>query len=511
MPDLRQIALGLGQLERCPHETFVPNEGQRVMTDLVQQPNRIKLILAGNGIGKTMWDVELMANIIWPGRNRYFDRPFFMNWRWPKAIRIISTPKNISDNGSIQTWIDRIFPKGGMIEEQRGKQGYRWFIRTDTGWTIQILSNRLDRSEYAGPEFGLIIFDEPFPSSIFGENLARTRAGGTVVISMTPVTEPGAEASELLWIQERLIEGDDYDCVHVKLCSEMNCKEHGRPGFLAHANLEEAIQGCAPQERAARWNGEICLSGGLVHPSWAANRDAIRIKPYDPAVWKKDERSMPTFFHILDPHDRKPFVMLWFAQFYDGHGEFVAEYPNRFAYHLADRCAHSLADYVEIVEEIEKDFPADVRWRIIDKWYGNQAVRYQKIQSSIKMELHRLSKGRLAFMDSPGGENSYREACRIIADNLVPGPLTNLPRWRAWDTLFNLDFAMCRHSFKPVAGRTADQDGDADSGPTGRFKCFPNCVEYLALTNPRWEPVRRRTVDIWQRPRGEFERVSGYA
>jgi phage terminase large subunit-like protein len=477
------------ELQEWPHKTFVPNGKQReVVKAHATKKHKITLLVAGNGIGKSVLGANIIANMIFPGLNDHFKFPYFTRWHGPKRIRIISNPLQVQDDGRIQQVLDEFLPKSEIEREFKGHKGYRHLIEMKNGWVIQILSNELDSNEYAGDEVGFVWFDEPFPRSIFGENLARTRRGGRVLITMTPVSERGSEASELEWIKDSMIEDSEYDCWWTQGGFEENCIDHGNPGFLRCEDLKAAIKGSPDDEYRARAYGEFTSLGGLVYPAWKEHHESVIIPS------RSIDREEATIYMALDPHAFKPFVMVWVAVFPDGHMEIVEEWPDTTCkpYRKMKGCDLTLTDYVALIRKIEKRFlPLKTRFRVIDKHYGNQTVLREKSRSSVKVEIAKLSGGDFKFIDSPGGTQPWKDAMPVIASLLKPSGVTNMARLQCQEHCRNTDYAMLHHMLDARSGRSADKHG-IFTRPTELHKCFPNCLEFIALFNPKYLPKRGR-------------------
>lgn len=511
------MVLGVEQMYEClarsesrPFEAFVPNGKQRELVHLLATSGKkIVGLSAGNGLGKTTVMANIAANLIEPGRNRYFDYPYFRNPPGPRRLRIISSPRHIADDGRVQDAINEWWPREWLEHSVKGKMGYRHLIYPGNGWEVQIMSNELETNAYAGKEVGFIAFDEPSRRSIFNENKARTRTGGRMLFTLTPVTEPGAEASEVGWIFEEMIEDDQHDSIWIFGGFEDNCKTHGRPGFLNHDDLVAALPPVDDDEYEARAFGHFKFAGGLVHPAWVKHRDVILMEPYDPSIWLKPLVVPPTLYMGLDPHDSKPFAMVWLAAFVDGHVEIIHEWPDDRDYHRSPRATETLAEYIEIIDRIEQQWePLKVRARIIDKNYGSQERVSEGRRTTIKNDLGRLSDGRLRFMPNAGGPQPWRNAKHILNHKFTPHPHTNLPSWRCWSTCTNVAFAMAHYTFLTRPGRSADVHGAFQSKPADKHKCFPNILEWFAHYDPQWVDEFEDEEQFWQ-PRNDYERVLG--
>lgn len=488
MAGLSTVNRALRHARRFPYMGFVPNGKQREMIRLRETSEKLFVGLsAANGNGKTTLGINMICNMVGPATNKYFGDPFWQKPHGPRRVRIISSPRHIADDGALQNQINRWFPPAWLENSRKDKLGYRHLFPNCNGWEVQIMSNRLETNEYAAKEVSWEYFDEPFRKAIFGENKARLRMGGHGVITLTPITEPGAEMTEIAWIWEEMIEGDEQDAEFIfgDICD--NCREHGKPGFVPHEGLHKVLVGCDDEEYEARAHGRYKNVGGAVYPAWRNNKDTILMEPRSFREWMKPGGLPPTIYMMVDPHDQKPFAMLWFAQYADGHGEFFYEYPDEQEYHKTPRSKLTIADYVQIIRRIEARFaPLRPHVRMIDKNYGNQERIVGQRRTTIKQDLTYESNGYLRFMENPGGNSPWRNAKHRIHQFLTPRPPTDLPQWRCWHGLGNLDHAMRHYMMLTRAGRTADIHGPIMSKPAEKHKCFPNMVEWLAHLNPTW-------------------------
>ena len=59
------------------------------------ETNFMTLFSAANGVGKTQVSANVVANICWPGHNKFFEYDLFLDWKFPKRGRIVTDPGNI--------------------------------------------------------------------------------------------------------------------------------------------------------------------------------------------------------------------------------------------------------------------------------------------------------------------------------------------------------------------------------------------------------------------------------
>jgi len=513
---------------------FVPNGGQREFITLLEHGKKVTVLSTGNGFGKTTILINAIANLISPHKNKWFDSDWFNNWRNPKRVRIVSHPRHIADDGRIQDCINEWFPKEALKKEntRHDKQGYRHLINYN-GWEISIMSKDVGQTGFAGKEVGFIAFDEPFPRGIFSENVSRTRKGGQVVLTLTPVTDASAEASEVAWIYDDLVQGGKYGAVHMFGGFESNCIQHGHPGFIEHSEFEATLEGVSEEEYEARAFGRFQSIGGLVHKSWADYRSpgkfpkghnhagesyaGILMDPYDirndpKRAWFGFDTQPPVLYMCLDPHHVKPFAMIWFAQFPDGHGEIIHEWPSGCFgnhYHQMKRATQTIQDYINIIDEIEEQWkPLKIYKRFIDRSYAGQESVRDNTRSSIWQDLTQLSGGRLQFLPNPGGRKPWKEARHVLRGLLTPTVPQFVPKWRCWRSCTNVDHAMRHYLIDARSGRSADKHGGEMEKPQDRHKCLPNCLEWVSLEKPQWRDTRPRKRPA-PRPQTEYQRVAG--
>src|SRR3990167_4553695 len=230
---------------------FQPNGGQKLWIDEISRPGAFIVVNAsGNGGGKTYGLVAILGAVMWPMLAPPSLRSeVFKDWKHPKRLRIISTPKEIEEIGSLQTTIAELWPKGRYEAMKKGK-AYPSQFKSDTGFVVDLMTYEQDKSEFAGPNLGLIAFNEPMPRAIWDESLARTRKGGLILVAMTSLYEHP-------WVVDGILGKHDGKDIRVLYSDvEENCKEHGTNGYLSHAQVEKILGQYDPDERESRKTGK---------------------------------------------------------------------------------------------------------------------------------------------------------------------------------------------------------------------------------------------------------------
>ena len=215
---------------------FIPNGGQLAFIDQMSQEEAFIVVNgSGNGAGKTYALVAIIAALCWPQlAPSCFGAGIFQRWPHPKRIRIVSTPKELEEIGSLQTAIKELFPAGRYEGQKKGK-AYLSQFTTDTGWIVDVFSYEQDKSEMAGPSIGLMAWNEPMPEPLWKEGLFRTRKGGMVLVAMTSLLDNP-------WVVDGILNRANGKDLRVIYCDvEQNCRQHGINGTLDHVQIERLL------------------------------------------------------------------------------------------------------------------------------------------------------------------------------------------------------------------------------------------------------------------------------
>jgi len=198
----------------------------------------------------------------------------------------------------------------------------------------------------------------------------------------------------------------------------------------------------------------------------------------------------PTIFQVVDPHDVKPWAMIWAAVYRDGRIVVFDEWPDehQLPYHETDQFRLGLTEYVELIRRKEERLR--VYSRTMDATYGFKHVITGRGAVTIAGEMARLSGGEMRFVPSRGDPANQRHlvesAIRPRAVVGQDGVFEPEPRLFVSRRCKNLLYAIRRYMWKKNRGRTLENKNRLQPTPQEKFKCFPNCLEYLLGANPRW-------------------------
>jgi phage terminase large subunit-like protein len=248
------------------------------------------------------------------------------------------------------------------------------------GATIQFMSYGQDAEDFASGAFHAIFHDEPPKHAIWRESVARVgRYNGRLYLSMTPPDEAGIPVA---WIFDDIYERgqenspmkrEGYHCVNLFAMENR---------FIdTEAALMRAEQ-LPYEQRQVYLYGKFVHLTGLIHPSFTdieqswcfsckqkaeiidgnCGRCGTDNTQYFSHVSDFEYNSNWPVIQILDPHPRKPHMMIWVAVTpYD-------EYLQIAEAKVDGECR----EVAEKAFEIESIYNMDVKMRIIDPNMGQQ-------------------------------------------------------------------------------------------------------------------------------------------
>lgn len=440
------------------------------------------ILSAANAIGKTALMANILGGFIFgSSENPYLEYPLFKNFPYPHRARIASTPKNIEEIGAIQTEIKKWWPVG-KYETRKNKKSYDSEY-TSGDWVVDIMSYEVDESEFESATLGVAIFDEPPPMRILNATIARMRLGGIILIFMTPL-DTGGEVIEALTEKEVIeIEGELIGKVAVIYAEiEDACIEHGVRGFLEHKHIAQMLSFYDDEERLAREKGKPITYSGRIYSLFSQD---IHVLPFEDAPLNNI-----ILYHILDPHDRKPWAMQWIILHSTGTAYCIDEYPNRdFNKSILDNKSYD--EYVEIIRQKEDAlfdiYGKQVCKRIIDPNFGNKTIRLaekvdERAHTTPKEE---LKKRGLKFQDGidclEAGHLKVREKLHY---EVRDGEIVVQPKFFVTDNCFNTIRHFLRYSLKDVL--TADGDVRDSVKPREKYKDYPDLTRYFWMSGPKY-------------------------
>ena len=442
---------------------FQPHGGQEEFIRLLDPDTLIAISGAGNGWGKSEVLAAILAATMWPGLAPEPLRvPLLQDWKYPKRARIYSTPAELAKIGSLQTAIERLFPRG-RYQASSGAYGYPQVFITDSGWVLDLFSYERDASEAAGPNIGLQIFNEPPPYPIWKEAALRARAGGIILGGMTSLDENP-------WIVPEVFDKADGKTVKVRYGNSCeNCKTHGKNGNLEHDHIMRALDQIADQdEREARFTGKPLTISGRIFRTF--DKAAHVIPEFKPT---KDH----AVYQVVDPAGGKPLFVIYAAIGRDGMLTIFDEWPN-YSFFGAKDPGLSPSQYADLFREKESGFK--VQTRIMDRHFGN--THHQPGSTTLREDFGALGldyqNSYSVGEDKPEVQTGVLEVLEWLKyDKTKPLEGTNLPRLRVTQNCKNTIQGLSMWGRDPKTLRPRDD----------YYKDPCDCVRYLVKASPSVE------------------------
>ena len=330
----------------------------------------VVVALMGNGTGKSFGLISIMAAVVWGSSHPLFAQaPFGKVWPYVKDLRLVSNAPSLEDVGPIQSSMSKVFPPGRWGQSRGVGKGYYSQGWSDTGFKWDAMTYNQASKDFASHTKGAVFFSEPPPEDIFIEATTRLRGRGLVVIEMTPLTYAA-------WVKHRLVDpgwltinGKRITKVHV-VRGEIhdNCRDHNPGGQLTHEQVEAQIALWPVNEREARRKGDFMALAGLIYPNWGDANELEELPPYHQDCWNVGKVKLVP---VLDPHDRKPFALTWFAIFPNSDVIAVAEWPTEDYEQFGMSPVTDIEEYRSLVIATEAEIGRSPDRRLIDPRFGN--------------------------------------------------------------------------------------------------------------------------------------------
>ncbi len=430
------------RLTNEPHRYYVPIGKVEEFINLVAEGTNIVVLLsAANGIGKTFAGANMLANLLWPTDNEYFQNPFFKNYPYPKRGRIVSDPTTVTK--TIIPTLKAVFPKGRYSTKYTATRDGKHFEsswKTDTGWEFDIMTYEQDPKEFESATLGWTWFDEPPPEPIYKATIARFRLGGGCWITATPLTGSA-------WMYDEIITNQNNEAEHrafVTANVEDACEEHGVRGFLDHENIEKQIAQYSEEDKQARIFGLFQHLTGLVYKKWDRKVHVIRpfvITPQDYSV-----------IELLDPHPRNPDALMWLA---------TDKYGRKF---VIDELYENTESIGELIQRIKK---IAGQYRIVERRADRLAWNKDQHRSVSGEETQSLAETlQNNGLDYIPASKERQMGIRLTKDALdyqqINGEFIKPPQLYVFDTCVRTIYEMEHWQYNEWQGRSADKKDQSE-------------------------------------------------
>jgi len=437
------------------YKQYVPQDYQH---SFHISPAFIRAMIAGNRTGKTWGSLH---DLIWYLTGDYPDwfpiplkreTPFYGRWiatDFKHGIGEVFMP-------AFRKAVPGPYKEGPVIKKITKNQTGVWTaIEFQNGSVLTLMTNQQDVEEFEGASYHRLDIDEP---CAYSKYIASCRGlvdyDGRVCFHLTPLSEP--------WIYDEIFTKADGKKIFIVTASMKDNKY----------NTKEAIDkflgqmDCDPDEQEARRDGKFKHLKGLVYKR--LDRDVHKIKDY------KIPGHYPVV-HIMDPHDRKPHYMIWATINEYGHYIIIANL----------RFSGTVLETSRKIKSLEREKGIRVSLRIGDpnKFKAPAAVG---LTGSLKSEFAKYGLYFYTNVNDSIAQGHSAVKQKMHYDKTKPRRLGNQPGLYFFEEGAKECFdEMLRYTY--YEDKNQDDRGLKEK-PKEAHKDYPDCVRYLVMAAPEYEP-----------------------
>lgn len=441
-------------------------------------PSKNKGIFGGNRSGKTEEGAEYVIK-------KCLAKP---KQRWWACAETFSDSVNIQQR---KVWA--LLPKNrikyGKFDEIHGFTNRKLLF--DNGSIIIFKSYDQERESFQSDDIDGVWNDEEPPYEIYREQRMRLiDRDGEMIITMTSLKGVTDLIADLY---------DDHDVIESRYAPHLN-KEAPRiiekNGFrfyhlwmtenphIDQARVSEEIKLMPLDEITVRIYGIPINLTGKIYMKFNRN---IHVIPFEDLP----DLHRCTLYHVLDPHDRKPWAMIWVAVDMTGTCYVIDEYPNRNFNDIKfdDKTYDDYAKIIRLKEDALYELGCNrVYKRIIDPNFGNKTVQLaerQGGQSKTTPKKELLRRG-LKFVDGIDAiEAGHIKVRGYIYWESKDGEIVVQPKIFFTDNCENTARHHSRYSRKDILASDGDEKDRVK--PKEKYKDFCDLTRYLCMSDPRHE------------------------
>lgn len=414
--------------------------------------------------------------------------------RYPKS-RIWLSAETFSDSVNLQqrkvySLLPITHAKYAYYDEINGFRNRKLLYKNKSRIEFKSFDQR--REGFQGDDIDLIINDEEPPYDIVKEQRMRLiDRNGIMVFTMTPM-KGVTDLIEDLYDEHDVIRSEYAPLVGEEL---PRIARKGRTIFFSlwssenhhinRARLVEESKFMTKEEKKARLYGIPANISGKIYPKF--NKDIHVIEPAD------IPRTKVALYHVLDPHDRKPWAMQWWAVHITGTAYCIYEYPFMRNFNEMEYDDKTYDDYVKEIKRVELDltrwFGRSVSRRIIDPNFGNKTMQLaERVSGQSKTTpVIELRKRGLHFRDGIDAlEAGHLQVRKWMHWEKKGNEFTVRPKMYVSSECENTIRHLSRYNRKDVL--TSDGDVKDKVGVRDKWKDYSDLVRYFLMHNPTYVP-----------------------
>lgn len=430
-----------------PTRAYVPHEKP---LSFHLAPNKGRGLFGGNKSGKTE---ALTAEYSMHLTGEYPDWfPTELRMKQPIKARMVATDFSKGIDEDLEPKFKKYIPEHFRSKTARSTQQHLSKIYLKNGSTIDFMTHEQPTSYFEGWSGDLAGFNEPPTREIFIATMrGMVERKGRWAIAATPLTEA--------WMFDEVYLNPKDHCVTMTIWDNP---------YISRDEIEEFSGRLTEDEKEARLYGRFRHLAGLIYKEFDPDTHII---PYF-----KPESDWPIWC-VMDPHDRKPFCIGWFAVAPNDDVYMFREYPQQFT-HQIHSSSKTPKDYAMVIKELEEYDSENVVRRIIDARFGNspKATSYETVRDQ-------FDQYGLVF------ENSYTTRTLSVAD---PGHqkihaylrisfITKRPKLYIMDNCINTVYAFQHYVW--------DKDKEK---PKDAFKDWMDVLRYALMDEIRYLGYNRQ-------------------
>lgn len=442
-----------------------------------RHPAKTKVLLGGNRSGKSEEGAEYVIQ-------KLLAKP---KQRWWAVAETEEVSINIQ-----QRKIWELIPKNRVkycyYDEINGFRNGK--VVFDNGSMIRFKTYKQGRESFQADDLDGIWNDEEPPYDLYREMRMRLiDRDGEIIFTMTSLKGMTELMQELF---------DDHDVVESQYCEHVGeeLPRIARKGnvwffmlwttenqYISQARLAEDMKVMTIQEKKSRIFGIPTNLSGRIYPMF---NKKVHIIP-NALIPKR----RVTIYCVLDPHDRKPWAITWWAVDKTNTAYCIREYPWRKNFNEMESDDKTYADYAKVIENTEKDISMEygrsVSRRIIDPNFGNKTVQlsYRVANQAHTTPQKELMKYGLNFKDGIDAlEAGHLQVRKWLSWEEKDGQIIKQPKLFISDECENTSRHLSRYSRKDI--ETSDGDTKDKVGVHDKYKDFSDTTRYFVMSDPHY-------------------------
>jgi phage terminase large subunit-like protein len=201
-------------------------------------------------------------------------------------------------------------------------------------------------------------------------------------------------------------------------------------------------------------------------------------------------------YHLLDPHDFKPWAMQWIALHKTGTAYVVDEYPNTEFEDVTDHKTYGeYAKIIQAKEENLKDiFGCGIKKRIIDPNFGEKTIQLAERQGGQSRTTPKAELKKLGFKFEDGIDSleaGHMEVRQRMYWEKKDEEIVVQPQFKVLENCVNTIKGLMKYSYKDIYNASGEEKGKAV--PQEKYKHWSDLVRYFWMSSPVYTVGVNRT------------------